>query len=384
MPTPASDEFFCLFEFESDDSVEIGPFSWILDTDKDVDPESYVDQAVEVMWDPRIISSEKGTRCVTGNQWRLIRKLGEGRERRNQHAHTCIHLRSWRRMMRSLNQKKTKKSKSKISQCNEMARDLRKQMFGANETKKSNGRTATGSGTSGEIIDLKKQLEKSRRETEDLQVKLTKEKAVREKIQQQLLFLQGVPKFIETFKGFIVDMEEMSRLKADHEEMHCPSGGSSTSSSPARSSPARSSTQSSTQSSPSSARPQSQQIALGSKVSLSRNVLDRCNAGDFRKYTCDLMLAVFGRPTLLTSSLTGAKNVAGRAKPPLDSDKLQGIISHVKSKFPGVSSSEIRIVMRNKVGNEIKLAKRRSQPKENQAKENQAKELNQEPQDETE
>ncbi|XP_063957208.1 uncharacterized protein LOC135154551 isoform X2 [Lytechinus pictus] len=141
--------------------------------------------------------------------------------------------------------KETKKSKSKISQCNEMARDLRKQMFGANETKKSNGRTATGSGTSGEIIDLKKQLEKSRRETEDLQVKLTKEKAVREKIQQQLLFLQGVPKFIETFKGFIVDMEEMSRLKADHEEMHCPS-----------SSPARSSTQSSTQSSPSSARPQ--------------------------------------------------------------------------------------------------------------------------------
>nr|XP_054756897.1 uncharacterized protein LOC129262960 [Lytechinus pictus] len=65
------------------------------------------------------------------------------------------------------------------------------------------------------------------------------------------VFVQGVPKFIETFKGFIVDMEEMSRLKADHEEMHCPSGGSSTSSSPARSS-----TQSSTQSSPSSARPQ--------------------------------------------------------------------------------------------------------------------------------
>ncbi|XP_063967628.1 uncharacterized protein LOC129274604 isoform X2 [Lytechinus pictus] len=249
--------------------------------------------------------------------------------------------------------KETKKSKSKISQCNEMARDLRKQMFGANETKKSNGRTATGSGTSGEIIDLKKQLEKSRRETEDLQVKLTKEKAVREKIQQQLLFLQGVPKFIETFKGFIVDMEEMSRLKADHEEMHCPSGGSSTSSSPARSS-----TQSSTQSSPSSARPQSQQIALGSKVSLSRNVLDRCNAGDFRKYTCDLMLAVFGRPTLLTSSLTGAKNVAGRAKPPLDSDKLQGIISHVKSKFPGVSSSEIRIVITEREPSQRKPSQR--------------------------
>ncbi|XP_063960681.1 uncharacterized protein LOC135155491 [Lytechinus pictus] len=272
-PPPASDEFFCLFEFESDDSVEIGPFSWILDTDKDVDPESYVDQAVEVMW----VSGSKTEKyratvlAVNRSKDNLIRKRnkmcdGQSMETDKETGRGKRKKKPTRTYMYSSSEletddegpqpKETKKSKSKISQCNEMARDLRKQMFGANETKKSNGRTATGSGTSGEIIDLKKQLEKSRRETEDLQVKLTKEKAVREKIQQQLLFLQGVPKFIETFKGFIVDMEEMSRLKADHEEMHCPSGGSSTSSSPARSSPARSSTQSSTQSSPSSARPQ--------------------------------------------------------------------------------------------------------------------------------
>nr|XP_054760880.1 uncharacterized protein LOC129267169 [Lytechinus pictus] len=125
MPPPASDEFFCLFEFESDDSVEIGPFSWILDTDKDVDPESYVDQAVEVMW----VSGSKTEKyratvlAVNRSKDNLIRKrnkmcdgqsmetdkeTGRGKRKKKPTRTYMYSSSSWRRMMRSLNQKKQK------------------------------------------------------------------------------------------------------------------------------------------------------------------------------------------------------------------------------------------------------------------------------------
>ena len=87
-------------------------------------------------------------------------------------------------------------------------------MFGANEMKSSSGLQTTD--TSIEVSDLRKQLEKARKDLQDLQGKQIKEKASREKLQQQLFVFarcsKGVPKFIDTFKGFIVDME-MSRLK---------------------------------------------------------------------------------------------------------------------------------------------------------------------------
>lgn len=63
--------------------------------------------------------------------------------------------------------------------------ELRKQVFGDNEMKSSSGLQTTD--TSIEVSDLRKQLEKAKKDLQDLQGKQIKEKASTEKLQKQLL-----------------------------------------------------------------------------------------------------------------------------------------------------------------------------------------------------
>lgn len=62
--------------------------------------------------------------------------------------------------------------------------ELRKQVFGANKMKSSSGLQTTD--TSIEVSDLRKQLEKAKKDLQDLQGKKIKEKASTEKLQKQL------------------------------------------------------------------------------------------------------------------------------------------------------------------------------------------------------
>ena len=57
--------------------------------------------------------------------------------------------------------------------------------------------------------------------------------------------------------------------------------------------------------------------------------MSRCSKQDYKKYTSDLLVAVFGRELLATHSMTGGRSckVEGKAKEPLDQKKLDFVIS---------------------------------------------------------
>lgn len=58
-------------------------------------------------------------------------------------------------------------------------------------------------------------------------------------------------------------------------------------------------------------------------------MIERCNCNDYRKFTSDLLVVVFGREVLATHSLTGGKAIKGDGirKDALDQEKLAGVIS---------------------------------------------------------
>ncbi|XP_041461160.1 uncharacterized protein LOC121412415 [Lytechinus variegatus] len=277
------------------------------------------------------------------------------------------------------------KSSSKLGHCNELAKQLKRQMFGTNEAVHVHQTKSSASTTvSRELDQMKEEVEKLKKEKEVLQGKLIKEKASRENLQQQLLFLKGVPKFIDTFNGFMSKMEDFSRtVKHNNIRGYNGSNDQVKMASPLDEESSTVASPSSSPSTSSSKKPSNSQthIYLTPTVTITKSLLQNCNSSDYRKYTCDLMLGMFGRKTLVNSSLTGGKNSAGQAKPPLDSEKVQAITSkkfwtfsllklyiavgiiyvwgHVMSKF-GRSVVDVRTVMLNKVSNEVKLAKKRS------------------------
>ncbi|XP_041484902.1 uncharacterized protein LOC121431403 [Lytechinus variegatus] len=380
-------KFYCLYEFD-DDSVEIGPVDWIKDVGTDVnldwmkEPHELVNEEVMVIW-----GSGKGTSthhakvlAVSDSKEKLITKRNKlcndqpmdtdietGRGKRKKKPVKFNYDESEEEEEEPSCPAPTKKvkSSSKLGHCNELAKQLKRQMFGTNEAVHVHQTKSSASTTvSRELDQMKEEVEKLKKEKEVLQGKLIKEKASRENLQQQLLFLKGVPKFIDTFNGFMSKMEDFSRtVKHNNIRGYNGSNDQVKMASPLdeESSTVASPSPSSSPSTSSSKKPSNSQthIYLTPTVTISKSLLQNCNSSDYRKYTCDLMLGMFGRKALVNSSLTGGKNSAGQAKPPLDSEKVQAITSHVMSKF-GRSVVDVRTVMRNKVSNEVKLAKKRA------------------------
>ena len=58
-------------------------------------------------------------------------------------------------------------------------------------------------------------------------------------------------------------------------------------------------------------------------------MVEKCNCTDYRKFTSDLLVLVFGRENLATHSLTGGKAIKGegKRKEALDQEKVADLIS---------------------------------------------------------
>ncbi|KAL7879003.1 hypothetical protein AOLI_G00099770 [Acnodon oligacanthus] len=102
-------------------------------------------------------------------------------------------------------------------------------------------------------------------------------------------------------------------------------------------------------------------ICLRQDVNIKKTLYNQINSRDYKKFTCELLLVIFGRETLATHSLNGRKAanaVSETIKEALPANKVSILIDHVQQKF-NVSASEIKAVIHTKLNNEDKLWKKR-------------------------
>ncbi|XP_039513305.1 BEN domain-containing protein 6-like isoform X1 [Pimephales promelas] len=103
-------------------------------------------------------------------------------------------------------------------------------------------------------------------------------------------------------------------------------------------------------------------INLGEGVRIKKCQFDKINPQDFKKFTNELLLVIFGRETLATHSLNGRKaSNAETSKEALPAHKVSILIDYIQKKF-NVSTSNIKAVIRTKLNNEDKLFKKRNLP----------------------
>ncbi|XP_056132830.1 uncharacterized protein LOC130109889 [Lampris incognitus] len=95
-------------------------------------------------------------------------------------------------------------------------------------------------------------------------------------------------------------------------------------------------------------------LVPGSDVYVSKVKLSALRSTTHASYIGDLAVVVFGRDALSSSSLTGRQSAAHKeleCKPSLDRGKLEALIGHARIKFPSVSVSEVRRIIRQKCNN---------------------------------
>nr|XP_055067864.1 uncharacterized protein LOC129449115 [Misgurnus anguillicaudatus] len=102
-------------------------------------------------------------------------------------------------------------------------------------------------------------------------------------------------------------------------------------------------------------------VEIHKKLNIMKETFQACGRGgtSWSAMVKDLAVAVFGRGTLATHSLSGKignANKDSQAKPPLDPVKVELVLDTVQKKFPETPRKFLRASLREKMNDEHKLA----------------------------
>nr|XP_020466894.1 uncharacterized protein LOC109966415 [Monopterus albus] len=243
----------------------------------------------------------------------------------------------WKDNKEDENQRQSKQQKTKKATCpaketaDQMIEDLKKDLMAKQKVLKS---TTEYEESSDEDL-LPRNWSKARLQIKEL---IAENKRLKE---------GNVKKIVEAMKELPAVMQ---KLKDITEQFSWTSSSAS-----AGSTPVRSELPGSTPASPELESVDMVSLVPGSDVKVPRQKLNSLQTSNSSVYIGDLAVLVYSRETLSCSSLTGRQSGAHKdveSKPQLDGTKLDAILGHALSKFPGISVQDVRRIIQKKCNNE--------------------------------